>query len=88
MGMENYSKHQQGIIKRYYENIDQITLQKLSELVTDLYLAEGKKRDKLWQTAKGHMEKLKVPADRIDHVLAKKDVTLLAGLVKELTGKQ
>ena len=87
MGMENYSKHQQGIIKRYYENIDQITLQKLSELVTELYLAEGKKRDKMWQTAIGHMEKLKVPKDRIDHILARKDVTLLAGLVKELTGK-
>jgi hypothetical protein len=87
MGMENYSKHQQGIIKRYYENFDQITLQKLSELVTELYLAEGKKRDKLWQTATGHMEKLKVPKDRIAHILAKKDVTLLAALVKELTGK-
>lgn len=88
MGMENYSKHQQGIIKRYYENFDQITLQKLSELVTELYLAEGKKREKLWQTATGHMQKLGVPKDRIDHILAKKDVTLLAGLVKELTGKQ
>ena len=31
---------------------------KLSELVTDLYLAEGKKRDKLWETATRHMEKL------------------------------
>ena len=87
MGMENYSKHQQGIIKRYYENIDQITLQKLSELVTDLYLAEGKRREKLWQTATGHMEKLGVPKDRIDHILANKDATLLAGLVKELMGK-
>jgi hypothetical protein len=87
MGMENYSKHQQGIIKRYYENFDQITLQKLSELVTELYLAEGKKRDKLWQTATSLMQKLGVPKDRIDHILAKKDVTLLAGLVKELTGK-
>ena len=37
MGMEDYSKHQQGIIKRYYQNIDQITWQKLSELVGDLY---------------------------------------------------
>jgi len=85
--MENYSKHQQGIIKRYYENIDQITLQKLSELVTDLYLAEGKKRDKLWQTAVGHMEKLGVPKDCIDHILGRKDATLLAALVKELMGK-
>ena len=87
MGMENYSKHQQGIIKRYYENIDQITWQKLSELVGDLYLAEGKKRDKLWQTAAGHMEKLTVPKDRIDHILAKKDPAMLARLVEELMGK-
>ena len=64
MGMENYTKHQQGIIKRFYENIDQITLSKLSELVTELYLASGKKRDKMWETATRHMEKLGVPKER------------------------
>ena len=88
MGMENYSKHQQGIIKRYYENIDQITWQKLSELVGDLYLAEGKKRDKLWQTAAAHMEKLEIPKERVAHLLEKKDPQLLAQLVKELMGKE
>ena len=88
MGMEDYTKHQQGIIKRYYQNFDQITWQKLSELVTDLYLAEGKKRDKLWQTATGYMEKLGVPKDRIDNILAKKDPEMLARLVKELMGKR
>ena len=87
MGMENYSKHQQGIIKRYYENIDQITLSKLSELVTELYLASGKKRDKLWETATRHMEKLDVPRDRVGHLLGQKDVALLAALVNELMGK-
>ena len=84
MGMENYSKHQQGIIKRYYENIDKVAWQRLSELVADLYLAEGKKREKLWATAASFMQKLKVPQTRIDLILAKKDVTLLANLVKEL----
>lgn len=88
MGMENYTKHQQGIIKRYYENFDQITCQKLSELVTDLYLAEGKKREKLWQTAATHMEKLGVPKDRIATILAKKEPEQLARLVKELLAKQ
>ena len=44
MAMENFSRHQQGIIKRYYEHKDEISLQRLAELVTDLYLAEGKKR--------------------------------------------
>jgi hypothetical protein len=87
MGMEDYTKHQQKIIKRYYENLDQISLQRLSELVADLYLAEGKKRDKLWQSAAGFMQKLGVPQPRIDHILAQKKPELLANLVKELTGR-
>ena len=44
MGMQDFTNNQQKIIKRYYENIDQISLERLSELVADLYLAEGKKR--------------------------------------------
>jgi hypothetical protein len=84
MGMEDYTKHQQGIIKRYYQNIDQITWQKLSDLVGDLYLAEGKKKEKLWQSAAVYMEKLEIPKSRIDHIVAKKDPQLLAALVKEL----
>jgi len=86
MGMENYTKHQQKIIKRYYENIDQISLQRLSELVADLYLvAAGKKRDKLWGSAAACMQKLGVPQPRIDHILKEKKPELVAGLVKELS---
>ena len=88
MGMEDYTKHQQKIIKRYYQNIDQIAWQRLSELVADLYLAEGKKRDKLWESAAAFMKKLEVPQSRIDHILAKKDPEMLARLVKELMGKE
>jgi hypothetical protein len=83
--LENYTRHQQGIIKRYYEHFDKIQLQKLSELVTDLYLAEGTKKDKLWQSAATAMQKLKVPQSRIDHILGKKDLNLLAALVKEIS---
>jgi hypothetical protein len=82
--LENYTRHQQGIIKRYYENIDQIQLQKLSELVTELYLAEGKKKDKLWLSVTTMMQKMEIPKQRIDHILGKKDPALLAALVKEL----
>ena len=87
MGMENYTRHQQGIIKRYYENIDKVAWQRLSELVADLYLAEGKKRDKLWASAASFMQKMKVPQARIDAIVEKKDVEKLALLVKELMGK-
>jgi hypothetical protein len=88
MGMQDFSRHQQGIIKRYYENIDGISLQKLSELVTELYLAEGKKREKLWKTAVAAMQKLGVPQARIDLLVAKNSPEALAGLVKEIQSQQ
>ena len=88
MGMQDFTRHQQGIIKRYYENIDGISLQKLSELVTELYLAEGKKREKLWKTAVSAMQKLGVPQIRIDLLVAKNSPEALAGLVKEIQSQQ
>lgn len=84
MPLEDYSRHQQGIIKRYYENKDSIQLQRLGELVTDLYLAEGKKRAKVWQSIATALKKLEIPQDRIDHILKQNDPALVANLVKEL----
>jgi hypothetical protein len=54
-------------------------------LTTELYLAEGKKRDKLWTQVGPILQKLEVPQGRIDHILAKKDVKLIAEVVRELT---
>jgi hypothetical protein len=87
MGMENFTRHQQGIIKRYYEHKDEISLQRLAELVTDLYLAEGKKRATVWKNLVTTLEKLKIPKDRIDHLVKTDDPKLLANLVTELQGK-
>ncbi|HLW67680.1 MAG TPA: hypothetical protein VKS79_20355 [Gemmataceae bacterium] len=85
--MEDYSPHQQKIIKRYYENFDAIQVQKLSELVTELYLAEGKKRQRLWKNASGILTKLKLPATRIQLIVEKDDPALLAKLLTEMQGK-
>jgi hypothetical protein len=87
MGMEDYTRHQQGIIKRYYSNQDGIQLQRLGELVTDLYLAEGKKREKVWKSIVTVMQKLGVPQSRIDHIVTQNKPELLANLVQELQGK-
>ena len=86
MGMDNFSSHQQKIIKRYYNNLDTIQLQKLAETVTDLYLAEGKKIEKLWKTAVTAMQKLEVPQQRIDLLVKSQSLEQLAKLVKELQG--
>ena len=40
--MADHTPYQRKIIERYYKNFDAITFQRLSELATDLYLAEGK----------------------------------------------
>jgi len=49
---ENLLEYQQKVIKNYYDNREQIDGQRLSELVTNLFLSEGKKREKLWLTAR------------------------------------
>jgi hypothetical protein len=85
---KKYSKHQQKIIKNYYDNRDAISLQRLSELVTELYLAEGKARERQWKYIVGVLPKLGLPAERIEHLRKKDDPRLLAELVEELLAKQ
>jgi len=85
--MADHSPYQQKIIKRYYNNFDAIQSQRLAELVTDLYLAEGKKLERLWKQASEALSKLEFPASRIEHLLLKRDPALLAGILQELQAK-
>ncbi len=62
-------------------------VQRLGELLTDLYLAEGKKRKQIWQRAAIAMEKLEVPADQIERITATDNPALLASLYEKLLGK-
>ena len=87
MGKE-YSKHQQKIIKNYYDNKDAISLQRLSELVTDLYLAEGKSRVTKWNQVVGGLEKLGISAKRIELLRKKDDPAMLVKVVEELMAKE
>lgn len=84
MADRNYSPYQQKVIQRYYDNREDIDQQKLSELVTNLYLAEGKKKAKLWEQAKDLMERLKIKENRVAHVIDSGDPTVLAEVVKDL----
>lgn len=84
MAKRDYTEHQKKIIGRYYENRDQIDQQRLAELVTNLYLAEDKKRAKLWKSAEETMLRLKVPESRVQHVIATDDPAILAEVVNDL----
>ena len=86
--MPEFSKHQRNIIKNYYDNYDQIKLQKLQEQLTELYLAEGKSRARWWKSIASLLEDLKVPASRIAHGRNSDNPQLLGKLIEELLAKQ
>lgn len=82
--MADFTPYQQKIIKRYYDNQDTLQLQRLAELVGELYLSSGKKRQGVWERVVAAMQKLGVPASRIDHLRRQDKPELVAQVVKEL----
>lgn len=73
------SKYQAKVISSYYENLDTLMLQKLGELVTELYLADtDTARARLWQRVHKAMTNLKVAPVIIEHIMKKRDVQILA----------
>jgi len=85
--MAELSKYQQTVVKRYYENLDTALLQRLGEQVTDLFLAEGKKRAKLWETIEKSLTKLGVPASRVATIVKSDDARQVAKILQELLAK-
>ena len=56
--MADLTPYQQKIVKRYYDNQDTLQRQRLAELVSELYLSEGKKLQRTWQAAAGEHVRL------------------------------
>jgi hypothetical protein len=81
------SNYQDRIIRNYYQNRDDIMLQRLGELVTDLFLAEGKAKTRLWKRVAEILEKLKIPKNEIEHLVRSDNPTLVANVLKKLLEK-
>ena len=86
--MPKRSSYQQRVIRDYYRNQDAILLQRLGDVLSDLYLAEGKARVRIWKRVATTLEKLKVPNDRIQHIVQSDNPTLVANLLKQLLDKE
>ncbi len=88
MAKQEYSQYQKGVISGYYDNLDIIMLQKLGELVSELYVAETpSKQDRLWQRVHKAMIQLKIPPAIIEHIMQKRDVQILAKNLQDWLGK-
>ena len=78
------SRAQRSIVNRYYQNLDSITVQKLQELVSELYLAEGKQAQRLWKRVETALAKIEGQDAAINRVVESHDLTALAQLVTKL----
>ena len=78
---QEYSRYQRKVIDRYYDNLDTITLTKLQELVSDLFLAEGKKAETLWKKAESLLAKTDARTSDIRAAIEKRDIQKLAQIV-------
>jgi hypothetical protein len=89
MAKAEYSNYQKDVISHYYENLDTIMLQKLSELVSDLYVADSPaKLVRLWDRVHKAMIKLKIPPAIMNHIMEKKSVEILAKNLQDWLAKK
>jgi phosphoribosyl-ATP pyrophosphohydrolase len=85
MAKQDLSRHQRGIVNRYYEHRDTIMVQKLGELVSELALAEtDKARDRLWKRVETALANTQAKPEQVARVLASRDVAALARLLETL----
>lgn len=80
-----YSSSQKKIISNYYKNQDTIALQKLQELVSELYLCESEKKSgSLWKRVEAHLGNLKIKPATKRFILEERDLGALAKCISEL----
>lgn len=86
---QHLSHHQRKIVDRYYQNLDTITLTKLSEAVSDLAMSPTEKAAaRLWKSVETALARSGADQARIEAILKSRDVKALASLVNDLaTGK-
>lgn len=84
MSDKNYTAYQQKVINRFYENRDAIALQRAQELITELYLTEGKKREKIWDSLAKNLENAGVPTSQVAHLRESDNPELVANLISKM----
>jgi hypothetical protein len=84
MAKQEYTHYQKSVIHSYYNNLDTLMLQRVAELVSELYLADtDAKKERLWQRAEKAMANLKIPPAIAAHIMECRDVQVLAKNLQE-----
>jgi hypothetical protein len=82
---QDFSKHQRGIVNRYYQHQDTIRSQRLGDLVSELYLSmDDVKAKRLWESARKALLGAGVEKEKVDALVAKRDIKTLAVLAADV----
>ncbi|NLW51369.1 MAG: hypothetical protein GXY85_11110 [Candidatus Brocadiaceae bacterium] len=76
---------QKGIVRRYYEHKETLGTQKLSEIVSELYLCEDAgKAERLWQQALTALKNAGVHEARAKRIVEGRNLERLAHVLEEV----
>ena len=80
-----HTGYQQGIIKRYYENKDDINTQKLGEIISDLYLeTNAAKQKRLWSSAETALINLGANKEQVTKIVTERNLGALAKMAEKI----
>jgi hypothetical protein len=86
MSKDDFTPYQQGLIKRFYEHRDTLALQRLAEIVSDLYVETSEARiTRAWKAAHKQMLAAGVHQHEARTILDERDLGALARLVARLS---
>lgn len=76
---------QKGIVRRYYEHKETLGTQKLSEIISELYLCDDtKKADRLWQQAFTALKNAGMNEARAKRMVEARNLERLAQVLGEI----
>lgn len=82
---KGYTEYQKKVIRHFYENKDLRLIQKMGELVTDLYLETSeKKRESGWKKIKKMLIDLKVHPQEVEYLTKDKNLAVISKKVAEM----
>ena len=85
MNEKGYTKYQQKAIKNFYDNNDIRLVQKLGELVSNLYLeTNDKKKDTGWKKIKKMLTDLKIHPGEVEFLTKDKTLSLISKKLDEI----
>jgi hypothetical protein len=83
--VKGYTGYQKKVIKNFYENKDLRLIQKLGELVSNLYVETSeKKKETGWKKIKKMLTDLKVHSHEVEYLTKDKNLSMISKKLAEL----